>query len=180
MALELNGTTGVSLVQDGVVTAADLASGAITSAALPTDSILQVLTSVKSAEQLVQSTSYTTITNLSTNITPSSTSSRILILVNLNLDVYQNSNAPSNYLKRLTRNGTEIVSKNTDHYAGTASNGYRSLDGDGTMMFIDSPSTTSLVSYAVQLRLTDTSSSRTARVSNGGADSTMIVMELAG
>lgn len=30
MALELNGTTGVSLVQDGVVTAADLASGAVT------------------------------------------------------------------------------------------------------------------------------------------------------
>ncbi len=28
MALELNGSTGVSLVQDGVVTAADLASGA--------------------------------------------------------------------------------------------------------------------------------------------------------
>ena len=30
MALELNGTTGVSLVQDGVVTAADLAAGAVT------------------------------------------------------------------------------------------------------------------------------------------------------
>jgi len=34
MALELNGTTGVSLVQDGVVTTADLADNAITSAKL--------------------------------------------------------------------------------------------------------------------------------------------------
>mgnify|MGYP000580834752 CR=1 FL=1 len=40
MALELNGTTGVSLVQDGVVTAADLASGAITASALPAGSIV--------------------------------------------------------------------------------------------------------------------------------------------
>ena len=34
MALELNGTTGVSLVQDGVVATADLADGAVTAAKL--------------------------------------------------------------------------------------------------------------------------------------------------
>jgi hypothetical protein len=39
MALELNGTTGVSLVQDGIITAADLASGAITTAKLADTSI---------------------------------------------------------------------------------------------------------------------------------------------
>ena len=43
MTVTIDGTTGVSLVQDGVVTAADLASGAITSAVLPSGS--QVLIS---------------------------------------------------------------------------------------------------------------------------------------
>jgi hypothetical protein len=39
MALELNGTTGVSLVQDGVVATADLADSAITTAKLADTSI---------------------------------------------------------------------------------------------------------------------------------------------
>jgi hypothetical protein len=37
MALELNGTTGVSLVQDGIITAADLADSAVTTAKLDSD-----------------------------------------------------------------------------------------------------------------------------------------------
>ena len=147
---------------------------------LPADSILQVLTSVKSTEQQIQSTDYTTITNLSTNITPSSTSSRILILVNLNLDVYRNSSVADNYDLRLTRDGSEIVFKRHDHYAAAGTNSYRSIDGDGTIMFIDSPSTTSSVSYAVQTRVGNTDDIRTVRIGNSSSDSTMIVMELAG
>ncbi len=39
MALELHGTTGVSLVQDGVVATADLADSAVTTAKLAGDAV---------------------------------------------------------------------------------------------------------------------------------------------
>jgi len=79
MALELNGTTGVSLVQDGVVTAADLASGAITSAALPTGSVLQVVQGTTTTRTDTTSQSYVT-TALTASITPSSTSNKVLCI----------------------------------------------------------------------------------------------------
>jgi len=91
MALELNGTTGVSLVQDGVVTsakiadgavaAADLASGAITSAALPAGSVLQVVeASVENSSSVTtNSTSYVDSGLLTLNITPKAAGSKIQV-----------------------------------------------------------------------------------------------------
>jgi len=69
MALELNGTTGVSLVQDGVVTAADLASGAITSAALPSGSVVAVRTYTNNTRTVLSdssNTNYWTVTDAKT------------------------------------------------------------------------------------------------------------------
>ena len=69
MALELNGTTGVSLVQDGVVTAADLASGAITSAALPSGSVVAVRTYTNNTRTVLSNSNnsnYWTVTDAKT------------------------------------------------------------------------------------------------------------------
>ena len=80
MALVLDGTTGVSLVQDGVVTAADLASGAITSGALPAGSVLQVQTTYVANTGHIQTTSSNLqAAGYSVSITPTSTDSTIII-----------------------------------------------------------------------------------------------------
>ena len=157
----------------GTPTAADLGLNT-------TGSVLQVVTVVKSVQQAIQSTSFTTISSLSPSITPSSSSSKILVMVNLNLDHYQNGNGTSSYSLQLLRGSTVILSKHHDHYAGTASNGYRSFDGDGTIVYLDSPSTTSEITYTVQGKSSTTGNTDTTRISNNDTDSTMTLMEIAG
>jgi len=82
MALELNGTTGVSLVQDGVVTAADLASGAITSAALPLGSVLQMVSNDNTTSITHSNTGYTDVVSLS--ITPTTSGNKLYIIGDVN------------------------------------------------------------------------------------------------
>jgi len=87
MALELNGTTGVSLVQDGVVTADDLSSTldlsgkTVTLPAGTGGKVLQVVSS-QSASDLSLSSSYENATLVTATITPSSTSSKLYIVAN--------------------------------------------------------------------------------------------------
>ena len=86
MALELNGTTGVSLVQDGVVTAADLNSTldlsgkTVTLPAGTGGKVLQVQQTTKQSAVSWGTASYAGI-GLDVSITPLSASSDILIIV---------------------------------------------------------------------------------------------------
>jgi len=144
MALELNGTTGVSLVQDGVVTAADLASDAITSAALPAGSVLQVVqdTYLSQVTTTAGNTTYVD-TNLSASITPSSTSNKVLALV-----THSNSRkVGDNVLNvRLLRDSTAIISS-----IGNLDTGDTQLLTDVfSFSYLDSPNTTSQVTYKTQ------------------------------
>ena len=143
MALELNGTTGVSLVQDGVVTAADLASGAITSAALPTGSVLQVINNSNSSQ--ISTTSGTFVeTGLSLSITPSSTSSKIVL--------YFVSNA-----RKTTANTGAVFAIYKDGSQLTNGNGQLMFETDngnnhGPMVLhqVDSPATTDSITYDIR------------------------------
>ena len=163
----------IQTASGGTPTAADLGLNT-------TGNVLQVVQTVNTTEQAVTSTAYTTVNNMSFSITPSSTSSKILILINLNLEVYRNSAAPSNHQMRVYRDGSVIVNKHHDHYAGVASNSYRSLDADGTVMFLDSPGTTSSVTYSIAVKSNDAADLQTVRVSNNSTTSTITLMEIAG
>ena len=97
MALELNGTTGVSLVQDGVVTAADLnstldltgktltlPSGAIASGDLPSGTIIQAVGTSGIApnhEVVANDSTYTSSLNNINIVCQGGTSSKFLITV---------------------------------------------------------------------------------------------------
>ena len=161
MALELNGTTGVSLVQDGVVTAADLASGAITSAALPAGSVLQVQSVFlgTTASQAISAGTATEISGLSVSITPTSTDSRIMIFGRLFFE-YTGSD-PHDMGFHFTRNGTRIGSGATDGNRNattvTPSTNYQasgSWNTDSTpetvnFFHLDSPSSTVALTYKI-------------------------------
>jgi hypothetical protein len=116
--------------------------------------VAQVLSTLKTDTFSTTSTSPVTITGLSQTITPSATSSKILIMVSLAAGV---SNADGNEALFALSGG------NTSTYkADTASNRSRTVHwvrrpGDGatvaatnmpmTMVYLDSPSTTSAVTY---------------------------------
>ena len=120
--------------------------------AAQTGGILQVLQVVKTDTFSTSATTYTDITGLSLSITPSSTSSRILILFQV---VATGANV--NYLL-LVRNSTAIAYGDAAGSRVQATTGNLNRAGDNNLafsfsnMYIDSPATTSATTYKLQTR----------------------------
>jgi hypothetical protein len=151
----------------------------------------QVLSTLKTDTFSTTSSSNVTITGLSQTITPSATSSKILIIVSLSAGVTNNDGNLAMF---------QISGGNTATYVGdTASNRQRVVHwvrrpGDGatvaatnmpmTMVYLDSPSTTSAITYNAVARV----NGGTAYVNRSGVDtddgswgrsaSTITVMEI--
>lgn len=140
--------------------------------------IIQVVQQVYSTSTNITSTSYTA-TGLSQAITPSSASSKILVLVNLSTECYQLGTGGTEAFLQITKGGSEIAYKRVNAYGGAASNGYYAFPIDGNMMFLDSPNTTSATTYAVNGKLSTTSNQFTMRVSLSSSDSMLTLMEIA-
>ena len=123
---------------------------AVTSAGLPSGTVLQVVQGVKSDISTLTSTSFVDI-GLSANITPSSTSSKILVSVQL--WGYSGQYIAPN---RLMRDTTEIgAAPNAGNRPTTALPFSLPPNTDGSMsvatvQILDSPSTTSQITYKVQ------------------------------
>lgn len=114
----------------------------------------QVVSATKTNTQSISNNSLTDITDLSLNITPSSTSSKILIFVSIH---YGNSAGSINnfFLKRDT---TDIGIGDADgsrsrtfmtHYGGATST---AINLNVSNNFLDEPSTSSQITYKLQLK----------------------------
>lgn len=152
---------------------------------LPAGSVLQVVQAIKTDSASTTSTSFTN-TGLAASITPSSTSSKILIMVNTVI-------GQSNFQKRVHLN---LTGGNTATYIGDAGTGVESAvtvvsrvsDAYGiiptSMQYLDSPSTTNAITYQVQWRVeSDTGyMNRPGTLDAQGANtaSTIVLMEIAG
>jgi hypothetical protein len=195
MPISINGTgtiTGISAggLPDACVTAADLASGAARSN-FGAGCILQVQqTTVTAATFTTTSTSYVDVTDLSVNLTPSSSSNKVIVSGNINASC--GSSATFKIVKVISGVTTDVIvgaggGLRTPSYGGTfyEYNSYSSVNQP--FFYMDSPATTNQVTYKIQvistsgytLRLntdqTDTNQAATPRgVSN------IIVMEVAG
>jgi hypothetical protein len=137
----------------------------------------------------VNQTTYQNVTNLVASITPQSTTSKILVLADICASQANNS---YNAFFRVTRNGTAVGVGNASGYSGTATSAFRTSDGGeiGTVSinYLDSPSSTSSVTYQIQICNSGGSSAysyvnRPANSNNGweqtGA-STITLMEISG
>jgi len=128
-----------------------LASGVPAKANLPAGSTLQVVQATKTDTQVISSETKTDITGMSVTITPSSSSSKILLFISVAYNTAGNANHGYVFL---LRNGTEI-------FKGDASSGRvnstlaisaaigQSTD-TGVAIYLDSPATTSAVTYKLQ------------------------------
>jgi hypothetical protein len=144
-------------------------------------SVLQVLQAQKFNTFSTTSTSYTDITGLSVAITPSSTSSKILILVSVSVGPDGGNFAPM----QIVRNSTVIAYPSpTSTYDGSIN----SFPSNGlcistyALNWLDSPSTTSATTYKLQIYTTGNTAyvNTRAALDNTRTVSSLTVMEIAG
>jgi len=150
--------------------------------------ILQVVSVVDDTDTSITSATYTD-TGLSANITPISTSSKVLITVNHSIYLSRaTTNVYGGY--KLLRGSTDIFNPNPNDGNGPYGLGYTSgettaiLSAFHTTQFLDSPNSTSQQSYKTQGRVYIASSGATIRFNYNAAGndgkSVMTLMEVAG
>jgi hypothetical protein len=160
--------TGITTAQ--TVSASSITTGTLPKAQLPTGSILQILTDVQPGEQATSSTSFTN-TALSVTITPTSATSKIFLLYTGSAG---NDGAQESYLT-IARNGTNLGGGvgGMMRIWFSASGGYH-FSGM-SMSFLDSPATTSAITYTVQFR----TASGIVYISGANATDSFTVFEVA-
>lgn len=152
-----------------VLTADSAATNGIKWAALPTQKILQVVNANKSDTFSTTSTTFADVTGLSCTITPSASTSQVLILATLNC--FAGSGGYFN--ARLMRGTTAIAvgdaagSRPQASFGGFFNNQYADTR---SIMWLDSPATTSATTYKVQVQLVVGSGTPTIYVNRTGAD----------
>ena len=185
MVTKVYGDTGVDKIVDGTITSSDLASGV-------GGKILQIVSTTKTDTFSTSTTgSYVDITGLSVSITPTSASSKILVMWNVQ---FGHASTVSGVVLRIMRDATPISigdQVGTNRLRGTSpmftlysnTNNTTSVQS-GT--YLDSPSTTSSITYKAQGSITGSTYyiNRTGEYNDGNYESTgtstITVMEIAG
>ena len=136
--------------------------------------VVQAVTNTLSTETVSTSSSYAD-TGITATITPTSTSSKILVLCNLcSAGVLYTSGADSDGNYKLLRGSTDLMEARQRAY-NYGNNGLI-IFGQFLMSWLDSPSTTSATTYKLQQKLTAGSS---IRVCEGNNPSVMHLLEVA-
>ena len=143
--------------------------------------IIQVKQTVDSTTETITDTNYNDAGGLSVSITPTRSDSKILIMATTNVQAFRSAQEVSGGL-RLVRDSTEIIEY---PYAfvlesGTSGNGRIFYNTNHSATYLDSPSTTSAVTYKVQLKVYGTSNSQRLSYNQNSSKSTILVMEVSG
>jgi len=159
---------------------------------LPSGSVLQIKSATKTDKQSTTSSTPSDITGLSVSITPTSTSSKILVMTNINFGGKNNMYGAIDVLRGSSKI-TEGSYPTGNQVAATIATGGDATHADYKMLsashnFLDSPSTTASTTYKVQFSSTHSSFAfvinATFNTDNSayivGGTSTITVMEIAG
>jgi hypothetical protein len=186
MAITINGTgsiTGLTAggLPDGSVTAADIETSldltgkTVTLPSGTGGKVLQVVSEIKTDKFTTSSTTATSITGLFATITPTSTSSKILVIANI-----FNGNQGTQYGNHLylyynDGSTTSVINDATGDTAGSrrrASGAYRpaatSQQGCTAIQYLHSPAKSTEIYY--QIYMSTENASYTATVNSTGAD----------
>jgi hypothetical protein len=170
------GTNGQVLVADSAE-----ATGLKWATAASGGKLLQVVGATYSTSTTISSTTMTD-SGLSATITPTSASSRILVISFQSCTTGASDRSGFSSF-RLMRGATSIWSGE-----GTSNTSYGILDGSSsdyaelrmylTINYLDSPATTSATTYKTQGRLENTTASASMKMNYEGITSSMILMEI--
>ena len=146
----------------------------------PLSRVLQAVQTVDTTSTTaISTTSYTDAGSLSVSITPSATSSKILVFATTNVQAFVSSQEVSAGL-RLLRGSSEIIEYPYAFVleAGTSGNGRIFYNTNHSAVFLDSPSTTSSTTYKIQLKTYSTSNSMKVTYNQNSSKSTILAMEI--
>jgi len=161
-----------------------ITSGFINGTATP-GKVLQVVEAQTTTQTNIASTSYAD-TTLTASITPSATSSKILVIISQANYVYRATNVRVVASIQLLRASSSIFESvgASGVQAGTASNGYLEVWNQTPIQYLDSPSSTSSVTYKTQMKVENTGNSATVRCQaaepQGSGKSNITLIEIAG
>ena len=165
----ISGDTGVNQITAGAIEKADLPSG----------SVLQVLQYRFTSTFSTLSTAFVDVTGFEVTITPSSSSNKVLVQVSL--ESYHSATQQDEY--RILRNGSDPASISggrlwfsTGYYGSGTS-------APGSTVFLDSPGSTSALTYKLQARTRHGSTTYIGYDWNSDSPSgchTLTLMEIAG
>ena len=168
-----DGTVDAGTLATDSVTAAKLEASAITSADLPAGSVLQVVSATYAVEVSTTGGSYID-TGLTAAITPTSTSSKILVFVSQN-GVSKGAGNGGVYGQFLR--GSTVLKVLAPNVGYTANSEWNRIGVGWSSSYLDSPATTSATTYKTQFRAFN---SVIAYVQKDEALSTITLMEIAG
>jgi hypothetical protein len=145
MAITLNGSGSITGLSSGAGISASALSGQVPDANAPSGSVIQVVHLQTYGYTTNATSTYVDVPNYTLSITPSSTSSKILVAINLNGCGKYSGTTWGRF--RLLRNGSEIcVFNDSAGWTGTSTESNHSVGFD----YLDEPATTSSVTYKVQ------------------------------
>lgn len=161
MPLILSGDTGVP------------ASG------MPTGSVIQTVQASTTTRVQITNSTYTD-TNLTASITPTSATSKILVLISQNIGTYNSSNVGTSGNLRIVRDSTTVfTSENViSTVAGLGNASELRVAGQYSFSYLDSPATTSSITYKTQANLSGGGGRVEPQSSSGLSNSTITLLEI--
>lgn len=154
----------------GAVTSTALASGVPTRAQMPVGSVLQVVSTADSTQRSTTSSSFVASGVLVT-ITPTSATSKIFVKV---CSVAYKNNDPSGFFT-VYRGATNLAGSSNHFSILSVPDRYVPL----SMSFLDSPSSTSALTYEIYYRMVGTGNIYLNATTGGATIGTITVMEIA-
>ena len=157
MALILSGDTGVP------------ASG------MPTGSVIQTVQGTYSTN-VTNSTSTYADTGVTATITPTSNTSKILVLISMQGVIKKSNDTAINF--KIQRNSSDLIIYTAGMVGYTATSTQNGV-GSNAYNYLDSPASTSALTYKVQFASNANNATASVQESNGsGVSSTITLMEI--
>ena len=171
----------IQAAQIGSANATLITAGTLPGARLPAGSVLQVIQNTQATLVSTASSASYVDSNLTASITPTSATSKILVLVMQTVQVTNQNASYATGMWQLVRGSTAIYTPySTDNgnvfaydYGGSGINVFRPTP----ITWLDSPNTTSSTTYKTQFKL-GTNGGASISV-NGGAASSITLLEIA-
>ena len=153
MPIAINGSGTVTGISTGGISD----TKAVADAAMPAGAILQVVSTDKTTAFTTTSNSFVDVTGLSVSITPSSSSNKILVFIDLK---WGQSTDDGEFFARAVRDSTAVfvgtgsTGNRTPCFFGIedTNSGSRFQLNQASAVFLDSPNTTSSTTYKVQVK----------------------------
>ena len=154
-------------ITDGIITTAKIADDAVENTKLDLSAnyaftgtlsgvgkILQAVQFRGTTYQSTTSTSFVNYTHSNATITPSSTSNKVLVLTSHNTETYQNNSHSAQARFVIYRGGSAVSEENYIRHYDYGGSGHLGVT-NSVINFLDSPSSTSSVSYQMYMKLVD-------------------------